>query len=263
MSNNLHVAYFSPTHSSKKIVRAVACAVAPMIDKVIIEHDLTFPDGRKKKLSCHEDDTLLLAFPVYAGRVPRPLLGFLAELEGKGGAAVPVAVYGNRHYDDALLEAVDILQQQGFTVPAAAAFVAEHSLTAKVGTGRPDAQDMAAVGDFSLAVGAAVLAACPKSVTVPGKRPYRALPPPADLRPGTLESCTQCMLCASNCPMQAISLEDATKVSQGCIRCCACVRSCPESAKYFDQDPVLQIVNMLEKNCIARREPEIFVAGTQ
>lgn len=261
MSNSLHVVFFSPTHSSKKIVRAMAGAVAPTVGKSVIEHDLTFPGGREKRFSCDADDLLLLGFPVYAGRLPRPVSGFLAGLVGNGGAAVPMAVYGNRHYDDALLEAVDILQEQGFAVPAAAAFVAEHSLTPKVGTGRPDARDMVAVGGFSQNVAAAVLSACCSTVTVPGNRPYRGLPPVVDIRPKTSQSCTQCILCATNCPMQVISFDDAAKISQGCIRCCACVRSCPEGAKYFDQETVLNIMNILEKNCLTRREPEFFVAG--
>lgn len=259
MSGSLHTFFFSPTHSSKRIARAVAAVMARSIGKPAVEHDLTFPDGRKEKLSCDADDTLLLAFPVYAGRVPRLLMEFLAGLTGRGGAAVPVAVYGNRHYDDALLEAVDILRKQGFTVPAAATFVAEHSLTPKVGTGRPDEQDMAVVRGFAEDAAAVVLSDCCDTVAVPGKRPYRDVPPAADIRPQTAESCTQCMLCASNCPMQVISFDDATTVSQGCIRCCACVRSCPEGAKYFDQEPVLNIVSMLEKNCTNRREPELFV----
>ncbi|WP_291441139.1 4Fe-4S ferredoxin [Desulfovibrio sp.] len=260
MSNSLHTVFFSPTHSSKQIVRAMAATVAPIVGKSVIEHDLTLPDARGKKLSCAVDDALLLAFPVYAGRIPRPLLDSLAGLMGNGAVAVPVAVYGNRHYDDALLEAVDILLKQGFAVPAAAAFVAEHSLTPTVGSGRPDVRDMAAVLDFSKAVAAAVLSACGNTVTVPGKRPYRDLPPAVDLRPKTSQSCTQCMICAANCPMQVISFDDAAEISHGCIRCCACVKSCPEGAKYFDQEPVLNIVDMLEKNCLSRREPEVFVA---
>lgn len=261
MSSSLHTVFFSPTHSSKKIARAVAAVMARNMGKAAVEHDLTFPDGRTERLACEADDTLLLAFPVYAGRVPRVLMDFLAALTGKGGAAVPVAVYGNRHYDDALLEAVDILQRQGFAVPAAAAFVAEHSLTARVGAGRPDAQDMAVVQSFAEDAAAAVLSACCTRVAVPGKRPYRDVPPAADLRPQTAENCTQCMLCATGCPMQVISFDDAAKISQGCIRCCACVRACPEGAKSFDQEPVLNIVNMLEKNCMNRREPELFVVG--
>ena len=52
-----------------------------------------------------------------------------------------VAVFGNRAYDDALLEMQDVASEIGFRVIAAVAAVAEHSIIRKYGKGRPDADD--------------------------------------------------------------------------------------------------------------------------
>lgn len=258
MSGILHAVFFSPTHSSKKLALAVAWPLAQALGKELCEHDLTYPPGRAKKLRCGPDDVLLLAFPVYAGRVPRLLDGFLSALDGGGARAAVLAVYGNRHYDDALLEAVDTLQKNNCIVVAASAFIAEHSLTPAIGTGRPDSRDMQLAGEFARHTAQAILSGHAGPVIVPGNYPYKDLPPVVDIRPKTSEACTQCMLCASQCPAQVISENDATLVAQGCIRCCACVKACPEQAKFFDQEPVLKIIAMLEEKCRERREPEIF-----
>ena len=266
MTPRLHTVFFSPTGSS----RSMAQETARVLEQELTQNmplvrgddwDWTFPEGRAAAHTLGAEDVLVFAFPVYAGRIPQVLMEPLARLAGQGARAVLLAVYGNRHYDDALLEAVDLFAAHGFSVPAAGAFVAEHSMTAKVGTGRPDAEDMAAIADF--ARNAASVISCGKSATVavPGNRPYKALPPAADIRPQTLDSCTQCGLCVSVCPVRVIDADNAAQVAQGCLRCCACVKICPEQAKYFDNPQVDKIVAMLESNCRDRREPEIFFAA--
>lgn len=70
----------------------------------------------------------------------------LAHLKGHGNPAIAVAVYGNRDYDDALVELQDLLEENGFCVIAGAAFVAQHSIFTKVAAGRPDEDDRRAHG---------------------------------------------------------------------------------------------------------------------
>lgn len=265
MTPRLHTVFFSPTGSS----RSMAQETARVLEQELTQNmplargddwDWTFPEGRAAAHTLGAEDVLVFAFPVYAGRIPPLLVEPLKRLAGQGTRAVLLAVYGNRHYDDALLEAVDLFVANGFSVPAAGAFVAEHSMTAKVGAGRPDAEDMAAIADFARRAARIIASEKRATVAVPGNRPYKALPPAADIRPQTLDSCTQCGLCASVCPMRVIDADNAAQVAQGCLRCCACVKICPEQAKYFDNPQVDKIVAMLESNCRERREPEVFFA---
>lgn len=259
MSGVIRTVYFSPTGSARAVTSAVAGELAALSGKKTAESDWTFPNGRGKESFCSAEDVLVFGFPVYAGRVPEVLEASMAGLHGQETPAVVLAVYGNRHYDDALLEGCDLLHRNGFVVVAAAAFVAEHSLTAKVGAGRPDAADMAATKDFARQAAPRIAARplCP--VAVKGQRPYKERPAAHSIVPKTTASCTDCLLCAHNCPMGVISTEDPRIVREGCIRCCACVRFCPEQAKFFDDPGMARIRAMLESRCLARREPEFFV----
>lgn len=73
------------------------------------------------------------------GRIPLLLEPVIKNKNGN--PAVIMAVYGNRDFDDAILEARDIFTEKGFKVVSAGAFIGEHSYTKNVGTGRPDTED--------------------------------------------------------------------------------------------------------------------------
>ena len=92
-------------------------------------------------LECTPEDVCLVAVPSYGGRVPAPAVERLAALRGNGARAVLVCVYGNRAWEDTLLELKDTLSLAGFGPVAAVAAVAEHSIMRQYGTGRPDAAD--------------------------------------------------------------------------------------------------------------------------
>ena len=121
---------------------------------------------------------------------------------------------------------------------------------------------MQALNAFAHRAASRIAQGAEERVQVPGNRPYKALPPAADIRPKTLDVCTQCGLCASVCPVRVISESAPQLTAQGCVRCCACIKICPEQARILDDPLVKKIVGMLEANCVARREPETFFAGS-
>ena len=223
MSSIVRAVYFSPTRTTKTIVQEVAGALAAPLGASVEVTDLTLPAQRPADVSCAADDVLVFGFPVYAGRVPVLLRDEFAHLEGRGTPAVVVGLYGNRAFDDALLEAADLLEERGFNVTAAGAFIGEHSLTARVGTGRPDDADIAVAQRFGADL---------------GERLAR--------------------ICVARCPLGIIDEDDPALVGAGCLHCCACVKSCPEDAKRFSSESTDQVIAMLESKCLERKEPELF-----
>ena len=76
----------------------------------------------------------ILSAPVYAGRLPIEAVRRLRRIKAGEAPAVVVVVYGNRAYEDALLELQDLAGEQGFRPIAAGAFIGEHSYST---TGSP------------------------------------------------------------------------------------------------------------------------------
>lgn len=258
----INVVYFSPTHTTHKIVETLAQTMNGELDvEKITYFDLTLPGGRAGDAPVFEnDDVLILGMPVYGGRVPALMEPFLAELKAYGQKAIIVAVYGNRAYEDALREMKDVLAVNGFTVIAAGAFIGEHSLSRRLAAGRPDTADVALAREFAAKAIAKITAAEAAMVDVPGDYPYKERGPALVMGPCTTEACYGCMLCANNCPTAAISMEDP-RIADGalCIRCCACVKGCPVEAKLFNAPPFVEKIHALEDKFMKRQEPEMFL----
>ena len=153
------IAHFSPTGGTRKVADAIAAG----FHTPVAEIDLTRADSA---VTLGDNDALMAVLPVYAGRVPQISLERLSALKGNGQKAVAVVVYGNREFDDALLETKDALEANGFQVIAAAAFIAEHSIARSIAAGRPDAEDEALCRQFAADVMAKADDAAP--VQVPG-----------------------------------------------------------------------------------------------
>ena len=128
--------YFSATYTTHRIVGHLA----KRLSEEVTECDITnnAPTG---EIVIPKDELLIVGIPVYAGRVPKMAVDRIRQFKGEGTPAIAVAVYGNRHYDDALLELSDLLSENGFQLISAGAFIAQHSIFPKVGTHRPDADD--------------------------------------------------------------------------------------------------------------------------
>lgn len=264
--------YFSATGTTKKVVLGIAKKLSENInghsDVNIV--DFTLSSGRQEPKEFTEKDIVVIGVPVYAGRVPNVLLKYLNSITGKGVLAVAVTVYGNRNYDDALIELTDILNSNGFTVIAGGAFIGEHSFSKALAKNRPDDKDMAIAMEFANQLKVKIIDQNNvEPVVVRGNRPYRYyyIPKdehdePVDIRkvtPKTNSRCTNCMLCVHLCPMGSIDNKDVTKVKGICIKCGACVKMCPVQAKYYDDENYIRHKEELEVDCSYRREPELFI----
>lgn len=259
----IHLIYFSPTGTTRRIVAAIAEGIG---GARIVETDLTYPDHH----CCPElgsRDIAIIGIPVYAGRVPELAVNRLKALSGAAAPAVVVAVYGNRAYEDALLELRDMAVGKDFTVVAAGAFIGEHSFSTDdlpVGPGRPDELDLEIAGKF----GETIMSRLESSegrgdhaIEVPGNAPYQEGMKNLPFTPVVDDDiCTQCEICIERCPSGAVSLADRIRMDvDSCILCAACLKSCPESAISLSSTPIAERMVMLNQNCSERREPELFV----
>ena len=169
--------YFSPTGTTQSVVRAIARGINPGTTEEI---DITKPAARVQPLRTSENDLLIIGVPVYMGRVPVIIRDWLNAIAARNTPAVCVVLYGNRTYEDALLELRNIVTKSGCKTIAGCAFIGEHSFSdAAVPTaqGRPDKNDLERAEAFGKKIRETLQTA--PSVTqipeahIPGEFPYR------------------------------------------------------------------------------------------
>lgn len=269
MKFNIKAMYFSATGTTERIIRRLAEKLSNALKSEVDFIDFTLAEKRKETLCFTENDLVIVGIPVYAGRVPNVLLSYLNSLKSEGALAIAVVVYGNRNYDDALIELKYILETNNFKVIAAGAFIGEHSFSKTLAVGRPDDMDMAVASDFAIQIYEKISVDDYKIVEVTGNRPYRPYYKPKDVQgnpvdirrvtPKTNNSCIDCKFCAEVCPMGSIDYGDVSKLHGICIKCGACIKSCPVSAKYYDDENYLRHKYELEIECTERKEPRLFL----
>ena len=248
--------YFSPNDTTRRVTEAAAAAMEPGGERVdLLKAPLT------EDVSVGAEEMLVVGMPVYAGRIPGLCLSSLACLKGHGGPAAAIAVYGNRDYDDALLELTDLLEARGFRVVGAGAFIAKHSIFPTVAADRPDGKDLEAIAAFGRECQARrglFSDRHPGEILVKGSRPYKK-PGAASFRPSADKTCTNCGACAAICPTRSIDPADPAKTREDtCLACAACIRVCPTGARAFRGVAYQTARKAFELKCAPYRLPETF-----
>lgn len=257
----LNLIYFSPTQSTKKIVYSIAKGADIKVPTRQV--NLTSRSEREKEYIFGPDDLLIVGTPSYGGRLPQLDPPLFENFKGNNTPVIFAAVYGNIGYGDILLELKNMFDEKGFFCVAGGAFVAQHAASTKIGSGRPNEDDLKEMARF----GALVVEKLndPERMSIPpslpGNFPYKLLPPSPPLSPVANSNCIYCMLCYMWCPMDAIPYysPNETDVNK-CIRCQGCVRRCPVSGREIDNETYRQRVSGLEeKNCENECKPEVFL----
>ena len=289
--DRLTVICFSPTRTSRKIAEAVAAGMTGMsggtagyadASRQMRTIDLTI-DRSDEPIILNSGWAVVLGAPVYAGRVAPEAVRRLRRIQVAAGASVPAVVtvtYGNRDYEDALVELYDLAVSLGPSPFAAGAFIGEHSYSTPempVAEGRPDTLDLADARIFG--------GQCARKLDssgafapfhIKGNRPYKepsrpasdtsrtaqsssgSPAKPAPSVPLTTDGCP-CGECVRVCPTGAVSIDlKVRKVLTDpalCIRCCACVRACPAELRTY----TTPFTAFLHEHCSARRDPETFL----
>ena len=241
---------FSPTGGTEKVAHIIGRRWSENTVKI----DLSNAKTDFSKCVIDKEDHVLIAMPSFGGRAPAVALQRLKKIAGNGAKCTLVCVYGNRAYEDTLVEMEDAAKESGFRVVAAVAAVAEHSIMPQYATGRPDASDKKQLEQF-----AEQIAGKTKSVvSIPGNRPYKKAGG-AGLVPKAGKSCTKCGLCAEKCPVQAIDPASFTADAKKCISCMRCVKQCPEKARSVNGAMVSIAALVIKKACSVRKENELYM----
>lgn len=257
----IHIIFFSPTRTTRTTLETIAAGSGCHAGMTM---DLT-REAPTELPMFGADDLVLVGMPVYAGRLPVLAAERFQEIKGRGASVVPVVVYGNRHYDDALIELYDLCREQGFRPVAAATFLGEHSFSSAdlpLSPGRPDTTDLNKAESFGSQIGRLPAAACLDAERVPGNRPYKERMQPAGSATSVDDgACTQCGTCIELCPTGGMHLTAtaAEAAPDHCIWCMACERFCPANARSLTHEKIKGSAQKLNDLFSERREPEIYL----
>lgn len=263
---SVRLLYFSPTGTTRKIVEAIAQGYGLARPKHI---DMTLPLKTPERARRMSGGLTIIGVPVYTGRVALEAVQRLERFRAKAAPAVIVVVYGNREFEDALLELKNIATELGFTPFAGGAFIGEHSFSTEatpIARSRPDRKDIQRARSFGGMArkktdAVESLHDLPPLV-VPGNFPYRERGPARNVSPETRhELCIKCRKCIEMCPVEAISLQDnlITALKEKCLLCCACVKNCPTGARYLGDVQLIQFAQKLSTMCSQRKESELYL----
>jgi ferredoxin/flavodoxin len=259
MIPTVHLVYFSPTGTTRGVCEAIAQGLGA---EKMISCDLTpVSAGRETVLI---DGVAVIGIPVYAGRVPELCLRRLRGLTARGVPAVLVALYGNRAFEDALVELRDLAVAQGFKVIAAGAFIGEHSFSLPaepIAAGRPHVGDLNLATEFGKRLAAKIESGDSGMPDIPGNVPYRDRAKLDRMAPETNgKKCNLCGRCAAVCPSGSIEVAETVATdADKCILCCACIKACEADARCFTHPWIEKVRTMLRQNCGTPKAPEIFI----
>jgi len=267
---SLKLVYFSPTKTTEKILQNIA---AGMEIGDIERYDLTTAEIKHTEIT---SGLVIIGAPVYSGRLPAKAVHRFQQLRANNIPAVVVVLYGNRKYEDALLELRNLTEELGFKPIAGGAFIGEHSFSNTVmpiAEGRPDSVDVKLAQEFGEKIQCLLDDIDSTNnlspLELPGNIPYKELTESSSplvmwkIAPYTdMELCTKCGICLNVCPTDSITLNETIQTNPNtCIRCCACIKYCPPHARYFTDLGTKRITEWLFKNYSQRKEPELYISS--
>ena len=245
---------FSPTGGTKAVADTLTRKLAAEYTTI----DLCNRNTDFGSIVFDKEDICVVAVPSYGGRVPAVAIERIRQLHGNGAKAVLTVVYGNREYEDTLVELKDALDAAGFVGVAAVTAIAEHSIVRSIAPGRPDPADRKELERFAETIRARLQTGEVPALSVPGNRPYKGfkgLP----MHPSADKRCVKCGICAESCPVGAIPMDDPSKTDkEACIACMRCIAVCPKQARSVNSLVLAGAAQMLKKACSGHKENKLF-----
>ncbi|MEG1993678.1 MAG: 4Fe-4S binding protein, partial [Oscillospiraceae bacterium] len=229
-NKNVYGIYFSPTGTSKKGVLTIAGEFSEQVNII----DMTKLSAKISKSEFDENDIVVFGGHVYSGRLYSEFAEKLRCLKGKNTPCIITVTYGNRDFDDALIEMYDIVKECGFIPFAGGALVAQHTY-GEIAIGRPNQNDIDE--DIEFANKAKQFQNCQSLLTVKGNRPYRDGGKGHFTPLTNMDVCTNCGFCARECPADAIDpVRSFITDGEKCISCFRCINVCPKQARNMNTE---------------------------
>ncbi len=247
---SVHAIYFSPAYTTKKLVSAIAYGIC----ENVIDYDISL--RTKRKLNLSKNDVVVIGVPSFSGRVPKLAKQYISEILGNGASAIIICTYGNRAYEDTLIELKAICIGCDFNVISAAAFISRHSIFPNIAANRPNLEDLEKAKDFGRKSAHSLFKK--QEINIRGNQPYREIKP-IPLKPKVSSKCDLCGTCITLCPVSAISRKNPKKTNkQTCISCTRCIEICPRKARHFSGIIYRIAKSQFAKKYNTRKENEFF-----
>lgn len=158
---------FSPTGTSRRVAEEIAEVFSN--EKTIVD----LCEETLGEMQIGKEDICIFSAPCYGGRIPQTAAERLSHIHGEQTPAIVLITFGNRAFEDALLELADSVEKNGFRVIAGCAVSAEHNIMHIFGQGRPDSLDWKEIRRFSNAAVEKINAGETERPLLPGSRPYK------------------------------------------------------------------------------------------
>ena len=256
ITNKTHLVYFSPTNTTEHVINFMF--EIESLESIAASHNLTDIQYSGIQMNFASDDMVVFGTPVYSGRVPKTAIDRFHNLKGRDTPAVLIVTYGNRNYDDALIELADLVTAQGFRVVAASAVVAEHSVVRKIAEGRPNETDKKLLRSFASEV---LKKDFSKDLNISrlGNRPYRKYQSIPFVPKGD-NNCVSCGICVKSCPTNAIKKNEPKHTDKKrCVSCMRCVKLCPQKARNFSNIEQYISYKFISKKCNDEKKSVLFI----
>ena len=244
---------FSPTGTSQN----AAEIMANPFDKKTELIDLC--QNIQKEIEIEKESICIFSIPCYGGRIPQIAAKRISHLRGNDAYAILCITYGNRAFEDALLELSDCVEAAGFNVIGGCAVIGEHNIMHIYGTGRPDNSDKKEIKHFATEAAHKIQIGNTHKPEFPGNRPYKEAHNANTEILVDKNLCENCGLCSIKCPTQAISI-DRLHVDQSlCINCMRCIQICPNNCRSISKEFVSSLIQKAGKACEGRKENKFYL----
>ena len=95
--------FYSATGNTRKVIIRISKNIQEILQVPINYVNYTRPQNRQASHSFGPEELVLFASPTYAGRIPNKMLPYIqSAFLGTNTPTIPIIVYGNRSFDNAL-----------------------------------------------------------------------------------------------------------------------------------------------------------------